>query len=178
MDELSFPCYTDIEKSLVICAYFKRDLNPSPHSKQREIPIFKRIGSLVKMDRTPMFKKHLFRVLQRLQTGCSFSNHIATHLGAKLRQRLSQSAVTKVMQSNAIAFFCNSSNGCNFIASFCEHVLQFTKSFILNCRHCKLNRNGSFHKKEFTLQNCLNTTLRERQFLPALKGWVSLPSIG
>lgn len=176
--KLSFFGFAAIEKTLVISADFKGYADPSAQCKQREHSIFQRIGPLIKMDRTPLFKKQLFGALKGFQTSCCFGDHITAHLRAKFWQRAPQRAITEVMEADAISLFSQKSNSCNFITALCEQILQLAKSFSLHFRYGKLNCNGPFHKEKFILHRCFNTIFRERQFLPALKGWVSLPSIG
>lgn len=177
-DQLSFFRISKVKESLVISADLKWNTNPPAQTKQREHSIFQRIGSFIEMDRTSVFKKHLLRPFKRLQACCGFSNYITGHLRPQLGQRFSQGMVAKVMQPDPVALFFRVSNGYNFITAFCEHFLELTKSFILRNAYAKLNRDGSFHRGKFTLQYCFYTITEERQFLPALKDWVSLPSNG
>lgn len=101
-----------------------------------------------------------------------------SHLRAKFRQRFSQCMIVKVMQTDPVILLLFTGKRRNFVAALRNYLLEFTKSFILRRTYSKLNRNGSFHKKEFTLQYCINSITRERQFLPALKDWVSWLSEG
>ncbi|OGN64088.1 MAG: hypothetical protein A3E80_04580 [Chlamydiae bacterium RIFCSPHIGHO2_12_FULL_49_9] len=177
-NKLCFFRSAEIEKPFVKSADFQRDLDPPSQSKQRQHSIFQRVGSLIKMDGAPIFKKHLLWPSQRFQTGSCFCDRIAAHLSPKLWQRMSQRAVTKVMQANAVSLFFRSGNRSSAIACIREHVLQFAKSFALKFRYVKLDRNCSFHNEEFMPSKYLKAIFRERQFLSALEGWVSLPSMG
>jgi hypothetical protein len=177
-DKFGFLQRSKVEKASVVCADFQENTDSSAQSKQRENILFQGVRSLVKVHRASVLEEDLLGAFQSFQAEGRFCNYIATHLRTQLRQRLSQAAIAKMVQPDAVPLFFQHSNLCNLIASLCEQILQLAKSFILVRSRGKLDGNGSFHRKDFMLQTPFNSRFRERHFLSALKDRVSLPSIG
>jgi hypothetical protein len=55
--------------------------------------------------------------------------------------------------------------------------LQLEEYLEISGRYVQLNRNCPFHGYKYTLLKNFLSTQKERRFLPALKDWVSAPSI-
>src|SRR3990167_4366097 len=177
-DKLGFLNHTPIQKILVKRTNFKFQTNPSAKRKKRKDLIFQRIGSFIKMDRTPFLEQNLPRPFQCFQSLRCFCNRVATHLCSQLRKILSECMVVKMVQTNAIFLRLLYRNASHLTACGRENCLQFQKSQILRERNVKLNGNRSFHTGYSTENNSFKTTFEERRFLPGLKAWVSALSKG
>jgi hypothetical protein len=147
-------------------------------SKKRKALPLQRIGSLIEMDRASSLKEKFLGFFQSPQRLRCFCNRIAHHLSAQFREFFSQSVISQVMEFHPISLFGLEGNLSNKIASCRKLGCKPLESLLLNFRKSKLDCNGSFHGKKYIHLFNFKPSKEERQFLPVLKDWVSLPSSG
>gem|GEM_PF-4305686 len=177
-NQLSFLNFSFVQKTFVKQTNLKSNADPLVQSKKRKGFSFKRICSFIEMDRTSVFKQNFSGFFQSLQTPGCFCNSIAAHLRAKLRELLSQKIVGQMVQSNSVMLFFSQTYLSNFITGSRKYFLQIKQSLIFLCRKPQFYCYCPFHTGNYMLLKDLILTKRERHFLPAMNGWVSMPSNG
>ena len=104
-------------------------------------------------------------------------NGIANHLRTQ-RKRGTNLGIGKIMQGYTIPASMQDCKWDDCIASAKKRVSQFFQLKGLVPCSIKLNVDCTFHCPDIVPTNYFKCNIEERQFLPVLKDWVSLPSKG
>jgi hypothetical protein len=156
--------------------------NPSLKSIERKGVSFQEVGSFIKMDAS-VFVKSDHRHVLALRNAFVFicladgKNHIANHLRSQPRGSPKWS-IANVMEGNSIPTAMLDCKRDCLVTRAQKLISQRLELIRLIFGQLKFYANRPFHRAK----NCINRLFylqptEERQFLPAMNDWVSLPSL-